>query len=165
MRRPVYLGIHPPRQTVHQCANGRDMTRRGQRIDAKSLVTLRESRRAEKVPKTGRCRITAHGSGSRSVAAPGGRCSSSLVRSHRKILTPFAWVRDLARCREIIVIGGRRVRCFRRNRFVMHAVHRLRAEETSRANFFTSLVAMNRCISSTRNDPPHQRSITRDLLL
>ena len=82
MRWPLYFGIHPPRQAVHQRADFRQVSRRAQRIDAVSLEALRRTRCAEKVPETGGRRVTANGNISRGFQRHE-RCLNSFLRSHR----------------------------------------------------------------------------------
>ena len=86
MRWPLYFGIHPPRQAVHQRANSRQVSRRAQRIDPINLEALRGTRRAEKVPETRGRRIIASGGVSRSFQRRE-RCLNSFLRSHRNVLT------------------------------------------------------------------------------
>ncbi len=52
LRRPLDLGIHPPRQAVHQCADLGMMRRRLQGIDAEHAVALRGEGRSEEMPKS-----------------------------------------------------------------------------------------------------------------
>src|ERR1700733_16258479 len=86
MRWPLYFGIHPSRQAIHQRANSWQVSRRTQRIDPIDLEALRRTRRAEKVPETGSRRTIASGGIRRSFQRRE-RCLSSFLRSHRNVLT------------------------------------------------------------------------------
>jgi hypothetical protein len=84
MQWPLYFSIHPPRQTVHQRADSRQVSRRTLRIDPIDLEALRWTRCAEKVPETGGRRTIASGGVSRSFQRHE-RCLSSFLRGHRML--------------------------------------------------------------------------------